>query len=116
MLGAKQQGRLDSFFKPTGVVSSSKTGSSKAADTKGKGGAKRKVGPDRMAAMEGNMILIDSKLDHREMKRRSLARRRPRARSERRDDMAGFVVHRRTIVDPIHPRGVSSMSGCVNSL
>ena len=43
MLGAKQQGRLDGFFKPTGVVSSSKTGSSKAAETKGKGGAKRKV-------------------------------------------------------------------------
>ncbi|KAG7566947.1 hypothetical protein FFLO_01326 [Filobasidium floriforme] len=43
MLGAKQQGRLDSFFKPTGVVTSSKTASSKAGDSKGKGGAKRKV-------------------------------------------------------------------------
>jgi len=43
MLGAKQQGRLDGFFKPMGTVSS-KTGSSKAAaaDSKGKGG-KRKV-------------------------------------------------------------------------
>lgn len=43
MLGAKQQGRLDGFFKPTGVVTSSKTASSKAGDSKGKGGAKRKV-------------------------------------------------------------------------
>ena len=43
MLGAKQQGRLDGFFKPMGTVSS-KTGSSKtaAADSKGKNG-KRKV-------------------------------------------------------------------------